>query len=79
MGEDKVKDYLHLVGSIIALDVGAATYMTMVAPLDANIGFGFSSELDGVFVWEDTPQGYEYWDNLYTQLNGISLGEEYND
>lgn len=78
MGE-KVKDYLNLVGKVMQLDVEAAIYMTMVAPLQEGKGFEYHGELDAIFIWDDTPQGTSYWDSLYKQLNGFAIGEEFND
>ena len=29
-------------------------------------------DIDSTFSWEDTPQGHEYWDKVYQNLNGLS-------
>ena len=61
--------YEALTDRVAKIDKGAARYMRKHAPHDLNC-FCYYGELNGCFVWCDTPQGHDFWENIYDKLNG---------
>jgi hypothetical protein len=62
-------DYNDLVGEVQKIDPNAAVYMlTEAKKLD---DFDYTDRLVTAFTWADTPQGWEYWDDIDTQLDYI--------
>ena len=60
--------YEELIQQVEAFGPEAAEYLrTDARQLE---GFSDSSKLDQCFVWEYTPQGHDYWDNICFKLYG---------
>ena len=64
---EEEKEYLELVGEVQKIDPNAAVYMlTEAKKLD---DFIYNRSLYNVFTWADTPQGWEYWSDIYEKLD----------
>lgn len=61
------RDYKELTDKVAKIDKGAARYMREQAP--ALKDFVYDGELINCFTWNYTPQGYDYWGNIYDKLN----------
>jgi|LGOV01.1.fsa_nt_gb hypothetical protein len=59
--------YVKLVAQVKVLDPDAATYLMVEAPT-ADIDFDYTGSLIEAFDWDRTPQGIQYWDNIYESL-----------
>ena len=35
---------------------------------DMRYGFELRDSLENCFIWSDTPEGYDYWNNIYKQI-----------
>lgn len=70
----------ELIQQVEAIDPEAAEYLrTEARELES---FTECAVLNGVFIWDDSPQGHDYWNDLYTQVYAIELGmeeEEFHD
>ena len=63
--------YEALMAKVAKIDKGAARYMRKHAP---NLkDFVYDRELVCCFVWDDTPQGHDFWENIYDKLNGEDM------
>ena len=59
--------YEALTARVSKIDKSAARYMRKHAPQELK-GFSYYGELNGCFVWFETPQGHDYWENIYYKL-----------
>ena len=60
------RSYEALTDRVAKIDKGAARYMRKHAP-DLK-DFVYDSELVCCFYWADTPQGHDFWENIYNKL-----------
>lgn len=60
-------DYHKMVQRVLAVDEAAAKYL-----LDKDIktigGYKRSGDLESCFLFGDSPQGFEYWSNIYKKI-----------
>lgn len=61
--------YEALIDRVVKIDKGAAIYMREHAP--DLIGFVYDRELVCCFIWECTPQGYDFWKHINDKLNEV--------
>ena len=59
--------YEALTAKVSKINKGAARYMRKHAP-DLK-DFVYHGKLNCCFVWDDTPQGHAFWENIYDKLN----------
>lgn len=68
-----VKDsplYKSLCKSVRKQDHAELLRMLEMVPVEAWFKHA-ASNLIYAFVWEDTPQDFDYWNELYCRVNGI--------
>ena len=61
------RSYEALTDRVAKIDKGAARYMRTQAP--ALKDFVYDSDLICCFVWGDTPQGHDFWEDINDKLN----------
>jgi len=66
MKKRDAKDYMVLVAKVMRIDTEAAEYMMIKATKMPS--FSFKSRLDTSFVWENSPQGWRYWNDIAIKL-----------
>ena len=59
--------YNELAAKVSKINKGAARYMRKHAPKELD-SFAYFGELDGCFIWCDTPQGHDFWESIWNQL-----------
>jgi len=59
--------YLELVKKVSKINKGAARYMRKRAPKEVS-SFAYYGELNGCFIWCDTPQGHDFWEDIWRRL-----------
>ena len=59
-------DYQELIAKVALFNKAAADYMQ--GPMRKIAGFGTSGDLWNVVVWEDTPQGTDFWYDIVCKL-----------
>jgi hypothetical protein len=64
--KEQTKKYLQLISRVATININAALYLLCDAP-DTD-GFNESGSLAGSFIWSKTPQGYDYWNDIYVTL-----------
>lgn len=62
------RDYKELTAKVSKIDKSAAKYMREQAPKELR-DFVYCGELNSSFIWGDTPQGHDFWENIYDKLN----------
>jgi hypothetical protein len=62
--------YLDLVERVSRIDKDAAEYILNRAPTECK-PFNYVSELGGAFVWDKTPQGQKYWQEINRKLESL--------
>jgi len=60
--------YTQLVERVRAVNEEAATYMNFQAPALAS--FQQSSKLPHAFAWDSTPQGQDFWLDIFLAIDG---------
>jgi len=58
--------YKTLTAKVAKINEGAARYMRKGAKELKS--FSYDDKLDGCFVWDDTPQGHDFWEDIYDKL-----------
>lgn len=64
---ERTQAYAQLVLNVASIDAEAAIFLRTDALKLPH--FGLHGFLDQCFVWDETPQGYEYWYNIAKQLH----------
>lgn len=59
--------YEALTAKVFKIDKSAARYMREQAPKELR-DFVYCGELNSSFIWGDTPQGHNFWENIYDKL-----------
>lgn len=72
------KAFEGLIRNVQNIDPAAARWLTEVAPKNGCVQCG---DLTSVMNWRETPQGWEYWDQINSQLElqkglGVRGGDE---
>ena len=49
----------------------AAKWLVEEGPKDWGWSWGYSEDIGGCILWEDTPQGHDYWVNINTAVEKI--------
>lgn len=60
--------FSKLVQEVSIIDSEAARILSDEIPLDKNVNFIHDGDLSFSFIWESSPQGFDYWDDIYTKL-----------
>lgn len=61
--------YIELTAMVSKINKGAARYMRKHAP---NLKcFSYTDELNGCFVWYDTPQGHNFWEEIWWKVRRV--------
>lgn len=64
--------YEALTDRVAKIDKGAARYMRKHAPSTLR-SFTYNGYLAGCFVWSDTPQGHDFWEDINDKLNNEDM------
>jgi len=68
--EHDIKDYYETIGKVSKIDISAAQYLRDIACLEQDIEkFDYDADISQCFYWYDTPQGFDFWENIYERLN----------
>jgi hypothetical protein len=68
------KEYEGLIKRVAKIDEEAAEFLKTEMP--KLEGFEDRGNLSGVIVWDDTPQGHEYWHEIYMELPPLKWSTE---
>jgi hypothetical protein len=60
-----VQKYYAMIGEVAKIDMAAAHYLRNDA-LELP-DFSYAENVGQCFMWDDTPQGIDYWSNIYNQ------------
>lgn len=66
--------YEVLIDKVAKIDKDASDYLRK-APYELKC-FRYHGKLNSCFVWYDTPQGHDYWENIYKKLIKTELANE---
>ena len=69
MGINSRTAYKILTRKVAKIDAAAAWWMQEEAWRQKY--FKHSACLRSAFTWANTPQGFEYWENIHVQLKGV--------
>lgn len=66
MVPDEEENFRNLVCAVEKIDPVAAEYLRVDARKLGNFSIG--GKLNGIFTWEESPQGHEYWEKIHDAL-----------